>query len=467
MSNAKNTPAAAARAFEARVAAAMTGSCGVPDGARVVVAVSGGADSTALLASLVAAGFDCLAAHCNFHLRGAESRRDMEFVQRTAEDLGVDLYIKNFDVPEYCRQTGMSVEMACRRLRYDWFTDLVERFRAVAIVVGHHRQDQAETFLLNLLRGTGIAGLTGMAARNGLVVRPLLQFDRCEIEEYLTARSLGHVTDSTNAQNDYRRNRLRNIILPALEQQFAGAADAILVTMGHLADNMALYSYAVTALSQPFTDADGAVVYVDRMRAQLPAPVARMLLFELLRGRGFNMSQVDNMLVQRQGTSATFDSSTYRAELSRGVVTVTPAAESVLPAGEFRISLRQPVLNPVNIRISEHHITEFRPGRDTAVMYLDVTALQPDTGGDFSGREPLFTIRHWRRGDRIRPYGMDGDKLISDVFADAKLDPAQKRAVWLLTRNGKVLWVIGLRASAHFALTPASRRYLRLEYCRQ
>lgn len=434
----------------------MSRRCGVAAGSRIVIAVSGGADSVALLAALADAGYECLAAHCNFHLRGEESQRDMHHVEDVADRLGIDLYIKNFDVHGRMALTGESVEMACRSLRYEWFHDLLERTRATAIAVGHHREDQVETFMLNLLRGTGIAGLTGMAPRNGLVVRPLLDMSRAEIEDYLAARGLSFVNDSSNSSDAYRRNKLRNIILPALESAFPGACDSILNTMSNLADNYGLYSYAVAELGRRFSDNDGARIDVGALAAAMPGGTAFTLLFEILRERGFNSTQTRNILTaaadSHSGTTR-YDSGRYVGELKNGILDIIPADGAVLPVGEYRISLRQPVVSPVRIDISEHHLSEFAPQRDNAVMYLDIRALEGS---------PTFTLRHWHRGDRMRPFGMEGEKLLSDIFSDAGLSASAKRSVWLLTRDGVILWAVGLRASAHFAVRPGTRRYLRL-----
>ena len=438
--------------FERAVLSAMTGACGVPAGSRVIVAVSGGADSVALLAALTAAGYDCTAAHCNFHLRGAESQRDMHHVEALCETLGVDLSIKHFDVAAHTAATGRSVEMACRELRYAWFTDLLERSHARAIAVGHHREDQAETFVLNLSRGTGLTGLTGMRARNGLVVRPMLEMSRQQIEDYLHARGLAWVDDSTNAQNDFRRNSIRNRVLPLMDECLPGATDAILATMSHLQDNKVLYDYAVDALSAPYASPSGSALALARMCDELPQPVARMLLFERLKGVGFNMAQVENIMKARTGT-ARFDSGSHIAEVSRGRLTIIGANDAVLGPDEVRVSLRQPITAPVAIDVTEHHISEFHPERDPRVIYLDISVLEGD---------PVFTLRHWRRGDRLRPFGMKGEKLVSDIFADARLTADAKRAAWLLTRDGRPLWLVGLRASSHYPVTPDTRRYLQL-----
>lgn len=440
--------------FEQRILSAMTGSCAVAAGSRVIVAVSGGADSVALLAALTVAGYECTAAHCNFHLRGAESQRDMHHVEALCEALGVDLCIKHFDVAAQTAATGQSVEMACRELRYAWFNDLLELSHAQAIAVGHHREDQAETFVLNLSRGTGLAGLTGMRARNGLVVRPMLDISRAHIEEYLLARGLAWVNDSTNTQNDFRRNSIRNRILPLMDECLPGATDAILATMSHLQDNKAFYDYAVGALSAPYIDPSSGEPDLTRLCDELPHEVARMLLFERLKGAGFNMSQVENIMTARTGT-ARFYSATHIAEVSRGRLTVIGTNDTLLGPDEVRVSLQQSVTLPISIEITEHDIDEFHPERDNRVMYLDADVLDGD---------PVFMLRHWRRGDRLRPFGMKGEKLVSDIFADAHLSAAEKRATWLLTRNDVPLWIVGLRASAHFAVTSQTKRFLKLKF---
>ena len=215
--------------FERRTADFITSRRLLRSDAPVIVALSGGADSVALLAVLLRLGYDCRAAHCNFHLRGEESMRDMNHCRAVAEKLDVDLYVRDFDVS--ARRSafpGESVEMACRELRYNWFSDLLDRECAQAVAVGHHREDRAETFMLNLMRGAGIAGLTSMRPQSGNVVRPLLPFTRREIEDYVAQHGLTFINDSSNASDAHRRNRLRNNIFPALEAAFPGALDAVL-----------------------------------------------------------------------------------------------------------------------------------------------------------------------------------------------------------------------------------------------
>jgi tRNA(Ile)-lysidine synthase len=434
--------------FEHKISNIIAAKALLHSNAPVIVAVSGGADSVALLAVLSALGYKCIAAHCNFHLRGDESNRDMAHVQAICSDMGIELQVQHFDVPAQMQQTGQSVEMACRDLRYAWFRSLMKERGAQAIAVGHHREDQIETFMLNLMRGTGIAGLTGMAPEAANVVRPMLECSRAEIEAYLHEKGISFIDDSTNAQNDYKRNRVRNIILPSLEREFDGAGEAILTTMSHLTDNRALYDYAVQSIGAKFVN-EGGAINIAAMHRELPAAVARMLLFEMLKPYGFNITHAENMLAA-VGT-AVFASATHTAELSRGMLTIVINSDVDNSDECVCVSLDKGITEPIHLAISRHDIAEFKPTRDNNVIYLDESVLDGN---------PVFELRHWRRGDTLQPFGMKGSKLVSDIFTDLHFSAQQKRETWLLTRNGIILWIVGVRASRHFSVS--KRPYIRI-----
>lgn len=424
-------------------------------GSPVIVALSGGADSVALLSVLTSLGYECIAAHCNFHLRGAESIRDMRHAESVARQLGVNIYIKEFNVGERQCATGESVEMACRSLRYEWFHELLDRDYSQAIAVGHHREDNVETFFINLLRSSGLAGLTGMDYRRGFVVRPMLDVCRGDIEAYLADKGLEYVTDSSNAENDFRRNRLRNIVIPMLEQHFPGATEAILATMAHLADSQLIVKHATDRLFGAVDATDNRYDIATLLARD--ADCAELMIYERLKGEGFNRTQVDNMVraVKSGSTGLHFDlADGRRAELDRGVLTLRSVVARQKQDESYTVSLLHDVLVPMHIQVSPHHILEFKPERNPEVMYLDAAALDGDA---------VFELRHPRRGDRMRPFGMKGEKLVSDVLKDAKYSTEQKRQAWLLTRNGVILWIIGLRASSHFTVRPRTKRFLRLE----
>lgn len=433
--------------FEEKIRYNIDSRIGLRKEAPILVAVSGGADSVALLAALVACGYECVAAHCNYHLRGAESDRDMHSTQELCERLDVDLYIKDFDVSRRCADTGESVEMACRELRYAWFDSLIDRLRAQAVAVAHHREDNVETFFLNLMRGSSITGLTGMKWRNNMVIRPMLNFSRTEIEHYLQQKDIPFVNDSTNAENIYSRNKLRNIVLPALSAQFPNAETGILASIGFLAENSEFYHQAIREKSEIYLT--GNVIHLSELLAEQSC--ARLLLFEMTRQWGFNMTQIDDIIASAKKTGLTFSAGSTTLELDRGNLNIV--GRSAFTPDEIDVSLRRDIVSPVKIAITDLPVATFKPVRDPAVTYFDITILDGN---------PKFSLRRWRRGDRITPFGMKGSRLLSDIFSDAKYSAVAKRDTWLLTRNDMIIWAVGLRSSNHFSVTPDTRRYLRL-----
>lgn len=420
---------------------------------RVIVAVSGGADSLALLSVLLKLGYDCVAAHCNFHLRGDESDRDERHVEAVAEQLGAELRVKHFDVPARMAATGESVEMACRELRYAWFHDLLDCEHGQAIAVGHHADDNVETFFLNLLRGSGVAGLSAMRYRNGAIVRPLLDTTRVMTEAYLRDEGIGFVTDSTNASDCFKRNRLRNRVLPLLEELFPGTADAITRSIAHLDANRRIYERAVARDAAPYCDGD-----CIRLAEMVDAdPEARTLMFEMLHPRGFNISQVDDMLdaVARNRSGLIFHNALgEHCELDRGVLHISSDYGKQSPDA-YDVSIGGcGISEPVKIAVSCHDVAAFNPARDGNILYMDERVLDGS---------PVWQLRRWRQGDRIAPYGMRGTKLVSDIFAEARLPAFRKRDTWLLTRDGEILWVVGIRGSSLFNITSETKRYIKLQ----
>ncbi|MBD5254095.1 MAG: tRNA lysidine(34) synthetase TilS [Barnesiella sp.] len=407
------------------------------DGGEVVVALSGGADSVALLVMLRRMGYSCLAAHCNFHLRGDESDRDMRHAMQLCEHLGVPLTIRHFDVAARVEATGESVEMACRSLRYDWFRSLLADRPGARLAVAHHLNDNVETFFLNALRGSGVAGLKGMLPRNGDIIRPLLGVTRAEIEEYLRGENIEFVTDSTNSENTFRRNRLRNVILPALRQSFPGADERISDTMSHLRADYALLADYESLLRERYTDPSGAID-VASLAASHPHPAEA--LYRLLRDRAVTPGQIDTILSDPMAAGLNFDGYT----LDRGML--RPLSEHGFEAMTVVPGL--PPLTMVSLTPDE-----FRPHRCGDTIWLDAAVMSGD---------PHFELRPWRQGDRFKPFGMKGSKKLSDLFVSHRLDENAKRAVRVLTRNGEILWVIGLRASRLFAVTPSTTEIIQL-----
>ena len=416
-------------------------------GQSVLVTLSGGADSVALLRALLEAGCHCHAAHCNFHLRSDESMRDEQFVRDLCTRLGVPLTVKDFDVAVWQQTHGGSVEMACRELRYAWFEQERERRQCGVIAVAHHADDQIETFFLNLLRGTGIKGLTGMNRLSGHIWRPLLAVSRQDILDYLSEIGQGYVTDSTNAQNDYRRNRLRNIVLPIIEQQFPHSAERILDTIDNLKQDSELLAALVS-------NAIPNVWHIDIQRL-LGRDQAPTLLYHRLRHLGFNRNQCEQAIKAAQSghSGGQFIVPHYIMHVNRQSIDIEPI--NTVPDVEIPIDLQTDVHTPVHITVARNS-TPFSPlmcdGKGKVAFNTELLDCQ------------RIVLRHWQQGDRIRPFGLNGSKLVSDLFADLKLDHAAKRDTWLLEADGNILWVLGCRASALYAVERESQDYLMLHF---
>ena len=422
-------------------------------GDRVIVALSGGADSVALLSVLTGLGYDCVAAHCNFHLRGDESQRDMRHVEDLCRRLGVDLIVKDFDVAARQAATGESVEMACRSLRYEWFDSLVASEHARAVAVGHHCEDSVETILLNMMRGTGIDGLLGIRYKRDCIIRPMLACSREKIEEYLAAHDLTYVTDSSNLSDDYQRNFVRNRVLPLLLKRFPGAVRAILATAANLQSVANIYHKAIAAYRDRYLDREGHIDIAGLVaEAGDDAPA---VLREFLKDIGISFTQCRDIVASAGKSGLRFEADDgIVVELDRGVLTVS-RPEVLLRDDVYPVRLDRDILQPVDLRVSRHDIAEFRPVRDPDTIYLDASALDDDR---------LWTLRRWRLGDRIRPFGMKGSRLVSDLFAEAHYSAADKRNAWLLTCGDEVVWVVGLRASALYPVTPETRDFIKINY---
>lgn len=410
---------------------------------RLIVALSGGADSVALLASLSTIGVDCVAAHCNFHLRGAESDRDERYVRDVCDRLGVRLYVRHFDVKSYRKSCGgsVSLEMACRDLRYEWFESLRLELGAGGIAVAHNADDNAETLMLNLMRGTGISGLRGMLPLTERhIVRPMLHIHRSDIERYLSERGLDFVTDSTNLANDFSRNKMRNMVMPVMRKCFPNADAGIQHTLTLMAETDAFYHDAVAARLHEYVVDENTL---DLRRLVSDDAHARLLLYEWCRDKGISPSCIDDILQ--------CDNSGRRFPLANGSYLLVDRGRLIhVFENEYdRMwnfeDVFEMTVNPVD---------QFAPVRDACIAYFDESVLDG---------EP-WQVRSWQEGDIIEPYGMRGRRKVSDLFTDAKVPLCDKSAIPLLVKDGQILWVAGLRASRYYPVTERTERFVTLRY---
>ena len=405
-----------------------------------IVALSGGADSVALLLLLKNAHFNVHAAHCNFHLRGDESDRDEAFCVELCQRLGVELHRAHFDTREYAELHKVSIEMAARELRYKWFEQLRQDIGASGICVAHHRDDSVETVLLNLVRGTGLRGLTGIQPRNGNILRPLLCVSRAEIETFLAKKGQKYVTDSTNWEADVQRNVVRLAVLPLLKRLNPAVAENIQRTAENLAEAQQVLNVAIANINS------GNILNLSDLENY---GSSEYLAFEWLKKYGFNGDQVRQILDAETGkiiSSATG----YDVLKDRGRLIVEPALQPFKPMripeeGTYvldedkRFSVRK---KPVYVSKEPHIVT------------LDAAKIQ----------FPL-TIRRVEEGDWMQPYGMKGRKLLSDLMTDLKMTVFEKRRQLVVVDNqGVVVWAVGLRVADFVAVTEVTNEVFELTF---
>lgn len=397
----------------------------------ILAAVSGGRDSVVLAELLHRGGYRFEIAHCNFHLRGDESDRDEQFVRDLANQYGVPCHVAQFDTDAYASEKKVSTEMAARELRYEWFEKVRQERRLDLIAVAHHRDDAIETFFINLLRGAGLAGLCGMKAQNGHVVRPLLHVSREEIDRYIAENGLHYVEDRTNATDLYLRNRIRHQLMPLMRDLNPSFDSVMSQNLHNLSDANEIYQSAVSTIIENIVThrSDG----IDEI------PVARIetlkpqdtLLFEMLCPYGFNADTVNEILAGLHGESGRqYLSPTHRLVKDRQTLQVSAL-------GTTDATPKLTISGP----IARKEFTTLKTERNTILCDADLL------------KQPL-TLRHWHDGDRFYPFGMKGSQLVSDYFSDHKFSLLEKQQAWLLCdADDKIVWVIGHRADGRFAVT--------------
>lgn len=424
--------------------------------APVVVGISGGADSVALLHVLTRLGYSCIACHCNFNLRGDESLRDRNFTCETARAFGVPFDEISFDTQRYARKQSLSIEMACRQLRYDWFETKRREYGAQAIAVAHHRDDSVETLLLNLVRGTGIAGLTSMRPRNGFVVRPFLPVSRQEIECYLEEQRLSHVVDHTNLETLFVRNKIRLEVLPLLRTINPSADRSIYTTMQNLREVERVYRDAIERQQREVltSEAGETRISIERLMA-LPSP--RAFLFELLSPCGFVSDQIDEILAACSGESGrVFLAPGHRVVKDRDtLIWVRQEADESQSDIVATIASPREAETLLDGRLSYRCVEEqgYELPRDKAHACFDLGKLT----------FPLV-IRRWRTGDRFRPFGMKGSRKLSDYFSDHKYSLVDKSHALLLCSGDTILWILGERAADGYRVTSETERVIEFNY---
>lgn len=401
---------------------------------KILIALSGGADSVALLRILHTAGYQCEAAHCNFHLRGEESNRDEDFVRQLCRKYNIHLHTIDFDTTLYATEHHISIEMAARELRYNWFDNIKNESRADVIAVAHHQDDSVETILLNLIRGTGITGLLGIRPKNGAIVRPLLCVNREEIISYLQSIGQDYVTDSTNLEDEYTRNKIRLNLLPLMQEINPSVKSNLMATSNYLNDVATLYNKCIEEAKTKIVTAEGI-----RISSLIKEAVPEAILFEILHPLGFNSSQIKDIAYSLHGQSGKqFRSKEWRVVKDR---------EFLLLENIRSVDNNQPPFKLIKEELE--YTPEFQIPREKEVACFDADKLDSEV-----------YYRKWQIGDSFVPFGMKGKKKISDYLTDRKFSISQKERQWVLCCGERIAWLIGERTDNRFRIDETTKRII-------
>ncbi|HSM62927.1 MAG TPA: tRNA lysidine(34) synthetase TilS [Gillisia sp.] len=416
---------------------------------KILLAVSGGVDSVVLAHLCKLAKLNFSIAHCNFNLRDEESDADAEFVLDLAERLDVEVCIENFDTTAYAEDEKVSIQMAAREIRYHWFEELSSALKFDYILTAHHANDNLETFIINLVRGSGLEGFTGIKSVNNNVIRPLLSFSRKEIETYAEAHKIKWREDSSNASNKYLRNKIRHELVPVLEELNPQMLDSFANTQSHLNDSLNLVEDYIGLIYPEIVSKTmyGYNLKIDYLKK---LPNTKAVMYQLLKSFGFSEWEDVYQLLDAQSGKVVYSES-YRLIKDREVLILTE-----IDSKEKKV---------------EYHIEEGEEivmlpmGRFTISEVDKVTATSQNCV--YLNKEKLvfpLILRKWNKGDIFYPFGMKGKKKISDFFKDNKLSLPEKENSWLLCSGNEIAWVVNRRADNRFAITDASQKILKITY---
>ncbi len=424
------------------------------DSAKLLLAVSGGADSVVMLDLFAKSDYQCGVAHCNFHLRDEDSDKDEALVKKLAEKYRFPYFKIDFDTYSYAEQKGISIEMAARELRYDWFEKIRKENNYDYIATAHHSDDVIETFFLNLTRGTGIRGLSGIKAVSGKLIRPLLFTNRDEILDYIKSHHLAYREDATNNDVKFKRNKLRKDIIP----QFADINPAykanILKTIAFLENTNNILQDKIKEISKNIVQKQNRKTLFD-IEKILELDNPSFYLFELLYPYGYNAAQVDDIVQALNGSSGKiFYSTDYQVIKDRDFLILTPIDKNTDTKTVYLTE------NTEKIKLSENQLlkisyfqnsADFKLPKDNTIAVLDKDKL----------KFPLI-IRKWQKGDYFYPLGMKQKKKLSDFFIDMKLSNYDKQQVHVLLSGDDIVWIIAYRIDNRYKLSAETENIMQI-----
>lgn len=418
---------------------------------RILLAVSGGADSMLMAHLFVSTGFQVGIAHCNFSLRGEESDKEEQFVSEYCDHHNLAYWSKRFNTSEVALQEGISIEMAARDLRYEWFQQLMNEHGFNYLATAHHQDDVIETFMINLSRGSGIKGLSGIQPKSGKIIRPMLFTSHAEIIDYCTQVNIGYCIDSSNLETIYKRNLIRHQVLPLLEKINPAFRKNALKTIANLHETGLLFQQRISEIKDAVYSEDhqGAMIHIEKLQRHSPL---RTILFELIRPFGFQADQTDDIIDSLNKESGRkFFSDAYRLVKDREyliISSVQASQDKVYYIEEDCIRIDRPIRMSIE---KLQRTADFRFSTLPHIVDMDMDRLT----------FPLI-LRHWREGEYFQPLGMNGLKKVSDFFIDEKYSIPEKENAWIVASGDQLAWIVGKRMDDRFKINHQTKSIIRL-----
>ena len=421
---------------------------------KILLTVSGGVDSMVLMSLCVNCGYHVGIAHCNFQLRGAESDEDEILVQEAARRYGIECHNKRFDTTGEMELTGESMEMAARRLRYEWFNSLCEKYGYTVIAIAHHVDDSIETFFINMLRGTGLRGLTGINNQVGRVVRPLLFATRKQILEYAIRKHIHFREDSSNRSTKYLRNKIRLGLIPRIKEIAPHFTPTMESNIQRLTQAQRFIDYAMEGIYKQIVEVAGDIITLHTNRIE-HIETKDFIIYEILSSHFAFRGDTVNRLCQalKAATSGKrFYSRSHVAYTDRGKIVISPIEPDDVCEVEIQQGQRRAYFSNYVLHFELCNID-------------DIASLQQPENVALLDAEKLsfpLTLRRWQEGDQFVPFGMTGRKKVSDYLIDSKVSMAEKSRQFVLLSGGEIVWLVGRRISDTARLTRHSEQVLKI-----
>ncbi len=440
---------------------------------KLLVAVSGGVDSIVLCELCKQAGFNFSIAHCNFQLRGDESQRDEQFVKSLSETYSVPFFVKKFETEKYALQNKLSIQVAARDLRYEWFNQIVNGEWAPStssgphsspilspskdtityILTAHHANDNIETLLMNLFKGTGINGLRGIIPKNGKIVRPLLFATKDEIKIFAAENNLSFVEDSSNVSDKYTRNLFRNQLIPSIQKVFPQVEKNLMDNVERFRDIEILYQQSIINHKKEILEKNGEEIHIPVLKLLKAQPLST-IIYEIIKDFGFTSHQTAEVIHLLQSESGRYiQSQSHKIIRNRKWLIISPNDTSA--AQNILIEKNDKIIEFDNgrskLKIENLTYDNCQLSNDNSMAYIDANEIT----------FPLL-LRKWRQGDYFYPLGMNKKKKLSRFFIDQKLSLTEKENIWIIETNKKIIWVVVKRIDDRFKITPRTKNIMKI-----